>query len=541
MNKLKNTKRQLLRMLFLLPATALLLLAFRGKWNDRGPAPLEKKVSIAGLVLDAKSREPLPGVTIYCPEKQIEAVTDENGYYLLKLPYEDRPLQFSLSISKDGYHSMKQTENWGNFSLDPVREKYQYTYEFFTLAGNDGENNGSTILGGNASSPEQLKLDGVREALQQVIRTNSDVWGISSDTIPKARKVVQLPKEIEGIVVMRTQDEQEPVNQELKGMVVVVRKDGGKEIYDINSIESKKAFEKKYGVRLEEVVPPPPPTPPTPPIAVEAGISTMPPTPPTAVGMGVAVAPLTPPTAVGVSSTPEPPTPPVQVKLPENVKKISIDNKKATIWLKNGQKESYDLNDAEQKKKFDIKYGEFIIAPPREPSSGGPRAVERTPGTTRIAAQSPLKPTFATTTDNPLYVLDGEVTTLAELNKLPPESIVSVDVLKRSSATAVYGDKAKDGAVVVHTTASSPSIVVENVDIKIATATDSDLARATVYSQELDTKNSKKLVILDGKELPATVKNLSGSYRIITLTKEEAVKKYGEKGKNGVMEMTTIK
>jgi beta-lactamase regulating signal transducer with metallopeptidase domain len=58
MNKMKSTKRQLLRMLFLFPATAVLLLAFRQKMNETGPSPdPDNKVSIAGRAPDASKTE----------------------------------------------------------------------------------------------------------------------------------------------------------------------------------------------------------------------------------------------------------------------------------------------------------------------------------------------------------------------------------------------------------------------------------------------------------------------------------------------------
>ena len=79
-------------------------------------------------------------------------------------------------------------------------------------------------------------------------------------------------------------------------------------------------------------------------------------------------APPTPSLSVDVLAPPLPPVPPaavVETKLPENVQRINVENGKATIWLKNGQKENYDLKDKVQKEKFEKKYGEII--PPAPP------------------------------------------------------------------------------------------------------------------------------------------------------------------------------
>jgi hypothetical protein len=55
--------------------------------------------------------------------------------------------------------------------------------------------------------------------------------------------------------------------------------------------------------------------------------------------------------------------------LPDNVQKININNDKATVTLKNGQKENYDLSNPEQKAKFEKKYGEIIPPPPPPPKA----------------------------------------------------------------------------------------------------------------------------------------------------------------------------
>jgi len=54
---------------------------------------------------------------------------------------------------------------------------------------------------------------------------------------------------------------------------------------------------------------------------------------------------------------PLPPATPRPVKLPANVKSINVNNDKATVYLKNGTKESFDLSDPGQKTSFEKKYG----------------------------------------------------------------------------------------------------------------------------------------------------------------------------------------
>jgi beta-lactamase regulating signal transducer with metallopeptidase domain len=64
---------------------------------------------------------------------------------------------------------------------------------------------------------------------------------------------------------------------------------------------------------------------------------------------------------------PDPPTPPQPMELPDNVKKIEVNNKKVTVTLKNGAVEKYDLHKPDEKAAFEKKYGEIIPPPPPTP------------------------------------------------------------------------------------------------------------------------------------------------------------------------------
>ncbi|MGY3055082.1 TonB family protein [Pedobacter sp. UYEF25] len=52
------------------------------------------------------------------------------------------------------------------------------------------------------------------------------------------------------------------------------------------------------------------------------------------------------------------------------------------------------------------------------------------------------------TNPKPLYILDGKVYS-KDLNTIPQNDIVSVEVLKDASATALYGDKGKNGVIII--------------------------------------------------------------------------------------------
>ena len=74
MNKLRSARIHLVKFLFGVPLAAVLLLAFRSRWEPPPPVPAasEQVVNLAGIVVDSKTREPLAGVSIRCSKADLE-------------------------------------------------------------------------------------------------------------------------------------------------------------------------------------------------------------------------------------------------------------------------------------------------------------------------------------------------------------------------------------------------------------------------------------------------------------------------------------
>lgn len=68
-------------------------------------------------------------------------------------------------------------------------------------------------------------------------------------------------------------------------------------------------------------------------------------------------------------SPPSPPTPPQPMELPDNVKKIEVNDKGATVILKDGKTEKYDWDKPSERAAFEKKYGEIIPTSPMAPAS----------------------------------------------------------------------------------------------------------------------------------------------------------------------------
>lgn len=119
----------------------------------------------------------------------------------------------------------------------------------------------------------------------------------------------------------------------------------------------------------------------------------------------------------------------------------------------------------------------------------------------------------ATSSKAPLYVFNGKIISEAEMKKINPDDIKSVNVLKDKMAIDKYGDKGKNGVVEINsktdnTNLNQPMYVINEKVVKKSEA--DTLAPDTIAEMN----------VLKGKQ---------------------ATDKYGEKGKNGVVEIKTKK
>lgn len=147
--------------------------------------------------------------------------------------------------------------------------------------------------------------------------------------------------------------------------------------------------------------------------------------------------------------------------LPENVESILVkQGNKVEVLLKNGKKEYYDFNNINEKKKFDAKYP-APPPPPPPPAPAQPIEVKGYKISAPVAVEGKPLP------ENLIYVINGKISTKYEMEQLKPEQIASVDILKGNSAVALYGDNAKDGVVQIKLKDEAKPLYV--IDGEIAT------------------------------------------------------------------------
>jgi len=183
---------------------------------------------------------------------------------------------------------------------------------------------------------------------------------------------------------------------------------------------------------------------------------------------------------------------------------------KVIVTYKDGTKETISMGEAKKRG--------FIVPPPPPPKAPPAPPMPPVPA---IDAPAPPPPPPPLPKDA-VYILDGKPVSIAQVKKVKPEKIESINVLKGDIAVQKYGEEGRKGV------------------IEITKKTENNRDGSTISATE--TTTSKPLYLVDGKEIsakemksisPATIESLN------VLKDESAIQKYGAKGKSGVIEITT--
>lgn len=182
-----------------------------------------------------------------------------------------------------------------------------------------------------------------------------------------------------------------------KGECLLVIKDkAGKEVKRLLLTEWNIASE-KYKALYGEIPPPPPPTAPKAPVSATESMAPLAPISPIA------------PVSTTAPIPPVPPTPPIKNEQLNSVVVALKENQKAVDASLDGP--------------------------------GSPNAVYMK-GSIEVKGDLP---------DNVLYIIDGIIESKKVMNTLDPKSIESINVLKGQSATTLYGEKGKNGVIIITT------------------------------------------------------------------------------------------
>lgn len=147
----------------------------------------------------------------------------------------------------------------------------------------------------------------------------------------------------------------------------------------------------------------------------------------------------------------------------------------------------------------------------------------QTETSTKFAKHQPNKALI--NSNEPIFIVNGEEFSKKQVDNLSPNTIESMNILKPNEAIIYYGEKGKNGAIVISTKKN-------------------DHLLCEVSSSKTKQKLTYDLVILDSVEQSKEqIENLSHKLfeKIQILNAQEAIEKYGEKGKNGAIIITSKK
>lgn len=155
---------------------------------------------------------------------------------------------------------------------------------------------------------------------------------------------------------------------------------------------------------------------------------------------------------------------------------------------------------------------------------------------------------------NPLYIIDGKIYTNKQAKTIDPKNIESINVIKGEDAIKKYGDKGKKGVIEIATkkdeifTATADTVYIGRDSSAKAFSGNKNFSGIEKFYGKAIYINSKfpegTLILADGKEISQEeMKNISpNNIQSVNILKgETAIKKYGEKAKEGAVEITTKK
>ncbi len=123
-----------------------------------------------------------------------------------------------------------------------------------------------------------------------------------------------------------------------------------------------------------------------------------------------------------------------------------------------------------------------------------------------------------------LVIVNGEEKSIKELESIDMDQVTAIDVIKTDKSVTKYGDKGKDGVIVV----------------KALTENDKESSISSVTQKS----SANPMIMLDGKEITKEQLDALAPEKIesISVLKDESAQKlYGDKGVNGVIVIETKK
>jgi len=279
------------------------------------------------------------------------------------------------------------------------------------------------------------------------------------------------------------------------------------------------------------------------------------------------------------------PLPPGLINYQKDVKDVSVKGNIVTVFLQNGKKEQYDLNNKKQKEALEKKYGKMPDAPvfvdtispiqvrevilePRSSTQSKDAEVEKyfrqvlqkqialIQESNKKNKENKQKPTVPSKPAPPAKA--SKVSSLSSPAKVSKESPLFMDGESSFSMNGSDGNgisyvepmKGKKGIIINKAIVTAESISIKSKDRSLNLQGEASFKNedgvamyATTIQLRLKELSSIPYILLNNKELEWDrdySSNEKQRYEISYLKKEEALQKYGEKGKEGALEITSL-
>jgi len=569
MNKLKSAKRQLLRMLFLLPATAVLLLAFRNeiKFHSKSDSFL-----FTGLIIDAKTGIPLKNVAIIEKNFGMQTTSDEKGFFKIELPANKKGLELIVKFEKNGFSNVSlhlRTDNPSGSNIEfvymqnlsnstPSSSTHSHHYngvadynqvaalfneykkssiELETvdeISRNSSDpiliHNGVPYVIGNGvkawfdeldlkeSSEFKILVDGQIMTMEEVNRTINRIDIDQAGTLSQKEALKKyninynliilglnksgyklIPSDtIPDVTITNSKGYYIDIKDNKGNCMVVIKDKNKKEVKRLLLTEwNEKSgyYENQYGEILN-------------------------------------------PTKVEIEKM-------IKASNPE-IRTVAVINNIATVTLNNGKKEVYTLSLSPEKKAFENKY--CLPNSALVPTESLQKVqVESEVESLAEIKEEPIKevvvnPAEIEVVEQAITVTGVKSTVSPTITSTKPE-LVEVTVVgkksmsptKATTLVATTKPEIEEVTVVGKPTKAMTGNIVEEPIVAVQEKRVLHLGGLTILDEG-------QYILLDGKEvLPATYGKLTGPYRITFVDGKDAEKKYGSKGKNGAILLSTIR
>jgi hypothetical protein len=498
MNKMRSARLHMLKLLFLLPLVTVLLVAFRDQgsrlFGSHGPV----YVNAVGIAISTPERTPLEGVVVRDRVTGLQTTTDVNGFYKLQIPFRGDPARVDLDYVKAGYDSDYRERHF------PTLKETVGILDVAVLRLVNTPTHGGLFISPSFNPvPADPDYTDAENELHRVLKESDDLM----------RYMQMLKDHPEVSLFYVTEDKEKEI---------IVHTDGTIERYGYPGTPPLEELYKKYG-------------------EMEGYMATNHPE-----GHLVNSGYLARWEAIGEQAQRE-----FHTTNP-NVRAIIFPGDSRVIVVPvSGKTRFYDMdNDAgNERAEFERLYGKLPDAVPnagfnsdemerkagRLPPHAAGGARDTVPGKRRdtLNAKRPVEVakwrggsiTFHRDTlalignylwGEPLFIIDGREASADTLRTLNADRIESISVLKDSVNIEKYGEKGKNGVILIH-------------------------MKGPLDTGKIGLLPVGRLYIVDGREMDRdSVSQLNSKdiESVNVLKGEPALAKYGEKGKDGVIEIT---